>query len=70
LIAPPIDVWNAASFDPELIARLTPHANLIVDYYRRNRAIFLSHDLGRGQAAACYGPRTAMPPPSKDSGRG
>ena len=42
-----IDVWDAKTFDPVLMRRLTPHAGLVVDYFARDHAIFLAHDLGR-----------------------
>jgi hypothetical protein len=52
----PIDVWDCATFDPDLADRLHPHAALVVDYYRRDHAIFLSHDLGRGPGRALIRP--------------
>ena len=55
----PIDVWNCATFDPELADRLEPHADLVVDYYRRDHAIFLSHDLGRGPGRALIRPENS-----------
>lgn len=56
MTAPPIDLWNAETFDPELLARLRPHENLMVDYYRRDDEITLSHDLGRGPGRSILRP--------------
>lgn len=52
----PIDVWDCATFDPDLADCLRPHAALVVDYYWRDHAIFLSHDLGRGPGRALIRP--------------
>jgi hypothetical protein len=43
-----IDVWDVRTFDAELIAALEGNADLIRDYLKMDREIFLSHDLGRG----------------------
>lgn len=50
-----IDVWDLSTFDAELIAALEAKADLISDYLKIDREIFLSHDLGRG-------PRTILRP--------
>jgi hypothetical protein len=52
----PIDVWDAKTFDPELMRRLAPHADLVVDYFARDHAIFLAHELGRGPGRALLRP--------------
>ncbi len=44
----PIDLWDYGSFDDELRQVLEPNRQLIRDYFETDRAIFLSHDLGRG----------------------
>ncbi len=54
--AAPIDVWDLATFDPELTGRLTPHAGLVADYFARDHAIFLGHDLGRGPGRSLLRP--------------
>lgn len=45
----PIDVWDVETFDPELTACLTEHADLMAAYYARSNRIFLDHDLGRAR---------------------
>lgn len=44
-----IDVWDVETFDPELTACLTEHADLMAAYYARSNKIFLDHDLGRAR---------------------
>lgn len=44
----PIGLWDYSSFDDELRQVLEPNRQLIQDYFETDRAIFLSHDLGRG----------------------
>jgi hypothetical protein len=66
---PLIDVWDDATFDPELANRLRPHVDLVVAYYRRDQAIFLSHDLGRGPGRGLSALRTSTPARSRSSGR-
>lgn len=45
---PAIDVWDARTFDSELLAQLEADADLIRAYFQTDHQIFLSHDLGRG----------------------
>lgn len=45
----PIDVWDVETFDPELTACLTEHADLMAAYYARSNRISLAHDLGRAR---------------------
>lgn len=45
----PIDVWDVETFDPELTACLTEHADLTAAYYARSNKIFLDHDHGRAR---------------------
>lgn len=54
-----IDVWDAETFDQALIRRLAAAANLIVDYYGRETAIFLEHELGRGPGRSILRPENA-----------
>ena len=42
-----IDVWDLATFDPELIAILTAEADTIRGYMVRDHEIFLAHELGQ-----------------------
>lgn len=44
-----IDVWNATTFDPDLLEVLKSNADLVRGYFDTDRDIFLSYDLGRGQ---------------------
>lgn len=43
-----IDVWDAKTFDDELISILEAHAELVRGYMMTEHRIFLSYDLGRG----------------------
>lgn len=43
-----IDVWNVETFDSELLALLTGHAQLIRSYFDRHAYIFHSYDLQQG----------------------
>jgi len=51
-----IDVWDASTFDQGLLERLTAHTDTIVDYYARDHAIFLEHELGRGAGRSILRP--------------
>lgn len=46
----PIDVWDARTFDPALLAVLEARADMIRDYLDTDHQIFLSHDRHRGPA--------------------
>ncbi|WP_334147146.1 hypothetical protein [Hyphomicrobium sp.] len=54
--SPLIDVWDAATFDAELNARLEASSELLRNYLARDHAIFLSHDLGRGPGRSTLRP--------------
>lgn len=43
-----IDVWNAETFDADLMGHLMAARDLVHDYLNTDRQIFLSYDLGRG----------------------
>lgn len=43
-----MDLWDYGSFDDELRQALEPNGELIQDYFEKDHAILLSHDLGRG----------------------
>jgi hypothetical protein len=53
---PPIDVWNLATFDPELIALLEANADLIRGYMQRDHEIFLTFELATGPDRALFRP--------------
>jgi hypothetical protein len=53
---PPIDVWNAATFDSDLTAALNKHANLIQNYFRKDHDNFLAYDLAKGPDRALIRP--------------
>lgn len=42
-----LDVWDAGTFDPELLVSLAADAELVRNYLSRDREIFLDHDAGR-----------------------
>jgi hypothetical protein len=52
----PIDVWDARTFDPALLALLEARADMIRDYLDTDHQIFLSYDLGRGPACPILRP--------------
>jgi hypothetical protein len=43
----PVDVWDAKTFDPELVAILESRTDLVRDYLSIDRKIFLEYDRGR-----------------------
>jgi hypothetical protein len=48
MIANPVDVWDAHTFDSELMDVLENEVDLIRKFFETERQIFLSYDLGRG----------------------
>jgi hypothetical protein len=51
-----IDVWNAKTFDSELIAMLEEKADLVWNYMTTEHAIFLAHNLGRDSEVSAIRP--------------
>lgn len=51
-----IDVWNALTFDAELVEHLEENADLICSYYQEENQIFLSHDHNRGKRLSILRP--------------
>jgi hypothetical protein len=52
----PIDVWNAKTFDPDLMARLERETELVCKYMRTDHKITLDHDLGREKRSSVLRP--------------
>jgi hypothetical protein len=46
---PPIDVWDLATFDAELVAVLEANADLIRNYMARDVEIFLTYERATGR---------------------
>lgn len=57
---PPIDVWDLATFDAELVAILNANAELIGNYMARDHEIILTHELATGPDRALVRPNNAF----------
>jgi hypothetical protein len=58
-----IDVWNADTFDPELLDALRSNADLIRRYIDTDNRIFLEYDLERGSARPVVRPSNPFAAP-------
>lgn len=56
---PPIDVWDLATFDAQLVAILDANADLIWNYMVRDHEIFQTHELASGPDRALMRPSNA-----------